>query len=114
MPHIFVNENSNVINIQFSHEDDPDFLERLYGEMDNIIKTMGFFYIFIEMKGLTLTYLSKNREWLEKAITNKSISQYYDFLVEVHIFNSPFITRQILSILSKCIVDVKKKVKFIK
>lgn len=114
MPEIFVHENSNVINIKFSNESDPTFLDRLYVEMDSIIASKGFFYIFIEMKGLTLNYLSNNRDWLENTMRNDSISQYYDKLVEIQIFNTPFITRQILSILSKCIVDIKKKVKFVK
>lgn len=114
MPHIFVNEDSNVINIRFTQEYDPTFLERLYLEIDKIILSKGFFYIFVELKGLTLTYLSKNREWLEMTMNNASIPKYYDYLVEVRIFNTPFITRQILSILSKCVVDIKRKVKFVK
>lgn len=114
MPLIFINENSNVINIKFTTESDPTFLDRLYLEMDKIVKTSGYFYIFIEMKGLTLTYLAKNRAWLEDMLKSASIPHYYEFLVEVRIYNAPFITRQILSILSKCIVDIRTKVKFIK
>jgi len=114
MPLIFVNPDSNVINIKFSLEHDPTFIDRLYSEMNNLIQKVGRFYIFIEMRGLTLTYLSKNRQWLEQTMKSQEITKYYDYLVEVRIFNSPFITRQILSILSKCIVDIKKKVKFIK
>lgn len=114
MPIIFVNDDSNVINIQFTTESDPTFLERLYEEMDNIILSKGFFYIFVELKGLSLTYLSKNRDWLESTMGNASIPKYYEYLVEVRIFNTPFITRQILSLLSKCVVDIKEKVKFVK
>lgn len=114
MPDIFVHEDSNVINIKFSNESDPTFLDRLYSEMDDIIQKRGFFYIFVEMKGISLTYLSKNREWLESTVAQPSVQQYYDFLVEIQIFNTPFITRHILSILSKCSVDIKKKLKFVK
>ena len=114
MPEIFVHENSNVINIQFTNDRDPTFLDRLYSEINTITEKKGYFYIFVEMKGLTLTYLSKNRQWLESTMTHPLVSKYYDFLVEIQIFNTPFITRQILSILSKCSVDIKRKVKFIK
>jgi len=114
MPIIFVNPGSNVLNIKFSPESDPTFMDRVYLEMNNMIEKVGMFYIFIDMKGMTLTYLSKNRKWLEQTVKTPEINKYYEYLVEVRIFNAPFITRQILSILSKCIVDIKKKVKFIK
>jgi hypothetical protein len=38
---------------------------------------------------------------------------YNQYLLEVKIFNAPFISKQIYAILSRFVKDLKKKVKFI-
>jgi hypothetical protein len=55
----------------------------------------------------------KNREWIESMMTNLDTNMYNQYLLEVQIFNAPFISKQIYAILSRFVKDLKKKVKFI-
>lgn len=103
---------NDILFIQFTPVPEEGFMEkmRLY---INQLNAKNRYHVHIDLKGLNITHLSKNRVWLENMLKSPELMGYTENLVEVLIFNAPFIAKQIYAILGKYTKNIKEKIKFV-
>jgi len=102
----------NILFIKFTPVNEQGFVEK----MRNYIKQLNAkesYHVHIDLKGLNITHLSKNRKWLETMLQSPELMNYTDNLVDILIFNAPFIAKQIYAILTRYTKNIKEKIKFI-
>lgn len=109
---ISVDLERDILFIKFTPIPQDGFMEKMKFYVDQLNKKNRY-HVHIDLKGLNITYLSKNREWLENMLKSPEIMGYTDNLVEVLIFNAPFIAKQIYAILAKYTKNIKDKIKFV-
>ena len=109
---ITIDLENDILFIKFTPIPEDDFMDkmRLY---INQLNNKNKYHVHIDLKGLNITYLSKNRVWLEDMLKSPELMGYTDNLVEVLIFNAPFIAKQIYTILARYTKNIKDKIKFV-
>jgi len=110
---IHVVPNSNIVHIQYCVNLPDNFVEMIHPTIQGVIAQHQMFAIHLDLKGLNITTLMQNRVWVESLLSRLDAPSYNTFLIEVRIFNAPFISRQIYSIMSRFIKDMKNKVIFV-
>jgi hypothetical protein len=104
---------TNIISIQYNKVIPDDFVEKLNSFIMNTVSMHNRFVIHMDLKGLNITTLMKNRAWVESLFYRIDANYYESFLQEVCIFNAPFISKQIYSIMTRFVKNIKTKVKFV-
>lgn len=109
---ITIDLENDILFIKFTPIPEDDFMDkmRLY---INQLNNKNKYHVHIDLKGLNITYLSKNRAWLEDMLKSPELMGYTENLVEVLIFNAPFIAKQIYTILARYTKNIKEKIKFV-
>lgn len=104
-------ENS-LIHIQFTTQSNPNFIDELFCYIEQL-SVKGGYSVSVDLKGLNITYLSKNKAWIEEIIKFKNVDGYTDKLVEIKFFNTPFIAKQVYSLLTRHIRGINEKIVFV-
>jgi len=105
--------NSNIVHIQYCVNLPDNFVELIHTIIQQVIVEHQTFSIHLDLKGLNITTLMQNRSWVESLLSRLDAPSFNAFLMEVRIFNAPFISRQIYAIMSRFIKDMKQKVIFV-
>ena len=109
---ITVDLERDILFIKFTPIPEEGFIDKMRVYI-NQLNAKSNYHVHIDLKGLNITYLSKNREWLENMLKSPELMGYTDNLVEVLIFNAPFIAKQIYAILGRYTKNIKEKIKFV-
>jgi hypothetical protein len=110
---IHILEETNIIFIRFQPHVPDDFIETANSMILELIQKYNSFTIHLDLKGLNITTLVKNISWIESVFKGVDQTNYNQYLQEVLIFNAPFISKQIYSIMSRFMKDMKHKVRFV-
>ena len=109
---ITVDYENDILFIKFTPIPETGFTEKLRSYIIHL-NSKNRYHVHIDLKGLNITHLSKNRLWLEKMLKSPELMGYTDNLVEILIFNAPFIAKQIYAILARYTKNIKEKIKFV-
>ena len=104
---------TNIVHIQYTANLPTNFVEYINNSITQVIGSYHSFNIHLDLKGLNITTLVQNRSWVESLMNNLDTNTYNEYLYEVKIFNAPFISKQIYTIMSRFVKDIKKKVVFV-
>ena len=110
---IHIIQETNVIHIRYQLNIPENIVENVNGLIVSLIEKYGIFAIHLDLKGLNITTLMRNLSWVESIFSRVDSNQYNQYLEEVLIFNAPFISKQIYSIIKRWFKDIKNKVKFL-
>jgi len=111
---LFVEPNSNVLHIKYTAYAPPNFTAAMDTHIETLIRTHGKFFICVDLKGLNISALVKQQEWLSQVATTSSVNQYSAYLEEIHIHNASLIAKQVMGLLKRIIrKDVVDKIRFV-
>lgn len=102
----------DILFIKFTPIPEDGFMDKLRCYI-NQLNAKNKYHVHIDLKGLNITHLSKNKTWLENMLKSPELMGYTENLVEVLIFNAPFIAKQIYAILARYTKNIKEKIKFV-
>jgi hypothetical protein len=110
---LYIEPESNILFVKYTLTLDMEFTEKLQKYIVHLVETFGQFSVYLDLKGLNITNLANQQGWLEGLIANPNVNQYSDHLIEIKIYNAPLIAKQIFSIISRLLKDIKGKIHFV-
>lgn len=111
---LFIEPNSNVLNIQYTTHCPENFAETMNLYIESLIRIHTKFLIDIDLKGLNISTLVKQQEWINQVMHDLTLEQYFPNLEEVRIHNASLIAKQVMGMLSRVIQkDTFQKIKFV-
>ena len=106
-------QNSDIIKIRYHTNLPTDFMDTVQSIIVEKINDYNSFTIHLDLKGLNITTLVRNKSWIENLMANISPTNYESFLKNVFIYNAPFIAKHIYSLISRHVRNIKEKIVFI-
>ena len=104
---------TNIIYIKYQPTIPGDVVQLINDCIQTLIEKHQGFIIHLDLKGLNITTLIQNREWIDSVFHRMETTNYNSYLVSVNIYNAPFISRQLYTMMSRYLKDLKKKVTFV-
>jgi len=104
---------SNIIHVCYIPSLPSTFLEEIQLIIQEKIGIYGNFQIYLDLKGLNITTLSRNIPWIENVMSHFNANVFEPKLEHVYIFNAPFIAKPVYSLISRFVRNIKGKITFV-
>jgi hypothetical protein len=106
-------EGTNIIRVSYCASLPSTFIGDIQIIIQEKIENYGNFQIYLYLKGINITTLSRNIPWIENIMCNFNSTTYENQLQHVFIFNAPFIAKPIYSLISRYVRNIKGKITFV-
>jgi CRAL/TRIO domain len=104
---------TNIIRVSYGPSLPSTFMQDIQTVIQEKIHNYGSFQIYLDLKGLNITTLSRNIPWIENIMSNFNANTYEPQLEHVYIFNAPFIAKPVYSLISRFVRNIKGKITFV-